>query len=63
MEFKIVKAVDKLGRIVLPKSMRDYYNLNENVTLTATKYGILISREDDSTKGNLKTDKQSANEK
>ena len=45
MEFKVEKQIDRLGRIVLPKDMRDYYkiNLNDKLLLVATDKGILIS--------------------
>ena len=45
MEFKVEKRIDNLGRIVLPKDMRDYYgiNLNDKLLLVATDKGILIS--------------------
>ena len=41
MDF-IEKKIDKLGRIVLPKDLRDRYALNKEVELIATKDGILI---------------------
>jgi len=46
MSFVIIKTVDSLGRIVLPKNMRDYYSisLNDKVKLQPTNKGILITR-------------------
>ena len=38
----VIKNFDKLGRIVLPKDLRDRYALNKEVELIATKDGILI---------------------
>lgn len=44
MKFTVKKRVDKLGRIVLPKSMRENYGimLGEAVDLIACDEGILI---------------------
>ena len=44
MEYGVEKMVDKLGRVVLPKNMRDYYgiSLNEKIKLIPTDSGILI---------------------
>ncbi len=46
MEFKVEKTLDGLGRVVLPKAMRDYYGLTsgDKVTLIPTKEGILIMK-------------------
>ena len=38
----VIKNFDKLGRIVIPKDLRDRYALNKEVELIATKDGILI---------------------
>ncbi len=38
----ILKKFDKLGRIVIPKEMRDRYKLNEKVEIVATKEGLLL---------------------
>ena len=50
MKFTVKKRVDKLGRIVLPKSMRENYGiiLGDAVDLIACDEGILIvkSREE-----------------
>lgn len=42
--FSQIKVLDGLGRIVLPKSMRDYYGIGDGdeVKLIATEEGILI---------------------
>ena len=42
----IIKEFDKLGRIVIPKELRERYGLTEGVEIVATKDGILLkSRE------------------
>ena len=38
----IVKEVDKLGRIVIPKELRERYGLIERVELVATELGIVL---------------------
>ena len=38
----IKKEFDKLGRIVIPKEMRNLYNLEKEVELVVTKEGLLI---------------------
>ena len=38
----IIKEVDRLGRIVIPKELRERFGLNESVELVATEYGILL---------------------
>ena len=38
----IIKEVDRLGRIVIPKELRERFGLNERVELVATEYGILL---------------------
>ena len=55
MSFVIKKRVDNLGRIVLPKNMRDYYriSLNDRVNLIPTDVGILITKSDEE---NVKND-------
>lgn len=42
----IIKRVDKLGRIVLPKEIRDFYKIGENdpVEILSTDMGILIKK-------------------
>ena len=41
-EIGIIKEFDKLGRIVIPKELRERYALNTKVEITATKDGILL---------------------
>ena len=38
----IVKEIDKLGRICIPKEMRRLFKLESDVELQVTKEGILI---------------------
>ena len=38
----VVRAVDKLGRLVIPKEMRELYKLNDDVEILATDEGILV---------------------
>ena len=38
----VLKDVDKLGRIVIPKDLRDRYRLEGKVEVVQTKDGILI---------------------
>ena len=38
----IVKEIDKLGRIVIPKDFRDRLKLGKEVEVVLTKAGILI---------------------
>lgn len=37
-----LKSFDKLGRLVIPKELRDRYALNDEVEVIATKDGVLI---------------------
>ena len=38
----IIKEVDKLGRIVIPKEFRDRFGLKESVELIPTELGIVL---------------------
>ncbi len=38
----ILKSFDKLGRIVIPKELRERYALHNEVEIIATKDGVLI---------------------
>ena len=38
----VIKEIDKLGRIVIPKEMRERFALTELVEVTLTQNGILI---------------------
>lgn len=45
MQFGILKKVDDLGRVTIPKEYRDFYRLdaNEPVCVVAMQDGILIT--------------------
>ena len=38
----IIKGFDKLGRIVIPKELRERYSLSDNVEIIATTDGVLL---------------------
>lgn len=38
----IVKDIDKLGRIVIPKELRERFRLDKNVELVATEHGVIM---------------------
>ncbi|MBQ7386704.1 MAG: hypothetical protein IJW03_00905 [Clostridia bacterium] len=38
----VLKEFDKLGRIVIPKDLRERYALNDKVEIIATENGVLI---------------------
>ena len=38
----IIKEFDKLGRLVIPKELRDRYALDNKVEIVATENGVLI---------------------
>ena len=38
----IIKEIDKLGRIVIPKEFRDRFGLSDSVEIIGTKSGILL---------------------
>ena len=38
----ILKSFDKLGRIVIPKELRERYALNNEIEIIATEDGVLI---------------------
>jgi AbrB family looped-hinge helix DNA binding protein len=38
----IIKEIDRLGRIVIPKEFRERFGLNESVEIVATEFGIVI---------------------
>ena len=42
MEIGIIKDFDKLGRIVIPKELRERFALDKSVEILATPNGILI---------------------
>ena len=38
----IIKDIDNLGRIVIPKEMRELFQLKEEVELVVTEQGVLL---------------------
>ena len=38
----VIKEFDKLGRLVIPKDLRDRYALDNKVEIVATEQGVLI---------------------
>lgn len=38
----IIKEFDKLGRLVIPKDLRERYALDNKVEIVATEQGVLI---------------------
>lgn len=38
----IIKEFDKLGRIVIPKELRERYGFFESVEIIATPHGVLL---------------------
>jgi len=38
----IIKEIDSLGRIVIPKELRQRFNLVGEVEVLATEYGVLL---------------------
>ena len=46
MNIGIIRRADSLGRIVIPKELRDFFRLdrNEPVEIIATEQGILIRK-------------------
>ena len=42
----IVKEFDKLGRIVIPKDIRERYALNDKVEIVTTEDGVLLKNPD-----------------
>lgn len=38
----IIKDIDNIGRIVIPKEMRDLFNLKDEVEIVITEEGVLL---------------------
>lgn len=47
-EIGIVKEIDRLGRLLIPKEFRERYglNLNDSVEIVATVEGLLIKKQE-----------------
>lgn len=39
----VVKSIDRLGRLVIPKDYRKLYHLDKEVDIIGTEYGLLLS--------------------
>ena len=50
MDFRVEKAVDNVGRIVIPKNLREYYNIepSDKILLVPRDDGILITKDENS---------------
>lgn len=46
----IIKEIDNLGRLVIPKSLRVRYGISGKVEIITTKEGILLRSAEDDTK-------------
>lgn len=57
MGFGMRKTIDNLGRLVIPKNLRDYYSikLKDKVLLIPTEQGILITKYNDDNEKELAT--------
>ena len=53
----ILKEIDRLGRIVIPKELRERFWLSERVEVVATEEGILIRNQEYKL---VKTDKKNS---
>ena len=40
----LIKEIDNVGRIVIPKPLRERYELSDKIEIVATKEGILIKK-------------------
>ena len=52
----IIKEIDKLGRIVIPKNLRERYFLGSCVEIVATKEGLLIKNPEYTMKKEIRED-------
>ncbi|MBR2474081.1 MAG: hypothetical protein IKB51_03530 [Clostridia bacterium] len=41
-EIGVLKEIDKVGRIVIPKELRERYAFNDEIEIIATSEGVLI---------------------
>ena len=42
MSVGFIKKIDKLGRIVIPKELRNRYGLIKDVEIISTEHGVMI---------------------
>jgi len=45
-EIGFLKEIDSLGRIVIPKELRQRYKLTDKVEVIPTKHGVLIKKQE-----------------
>ena len=38
----VIKEIDRLGRIVIPKELRERFALSESVEMIATEFGVVL---------------------
>jgi len=52
MEYGVVRKLDRLGRLIVAKDLRNLYNIHPETTvvLIPTKDGILVKRVDETKK-------------
>lgn len=57
MNFAIIRSLDELGRIVLPKDMRSHFNMNTGdlLQITTTEEGILIKKKQEESNNKTKS--------
>ena len=53
----ILKEIDRLGRIVIPKELRERFGLSDRVEVVATEEGLLIRNQEYKL---VKTDKKNS---
>ena len=46
MKIGIIKEIDSVGRIVIPKELRERYALNDKVEIIATEEVVLIKNQE-----------------
>ena len=46
MEVGIIKEIDSLGRVVIPKELRERYALSGKVEMVATSEGLLLKKQE-----------------
>ena len=38
----VIKEIDRLGRLVIPKELRERYGLDKEVEIIATEHGVMV---------------------
>ena len=46
MQYEIIRKIDKLGRVVIPKDIRKYFGMKEgsNVRIVVTETGVCFEK-------------------